>query len=43
MDRAAVPDFGAGPVIGRRFAPTRWRLDPGYALLPRALSGVPVM
>jgi hypothetical protein len=31
MDWAAVPDFGAA------------RLDPGYALLPRALSGVPVM
>jgi hypothetical protein len=25
-----LPDYGAELVIGRRFAPTRWRLHPGY-------------
>jgi hypothetical protein len=24
-----APDYGAEPVIGRRVAPTRWRLHPG--------------
>jgi len=31
MREKPIPDYGAEPVIGRRFAPTRWRLYPGYA------------
>jgi len=36
--RGGVPDFGAEPAIGQRFAPTRWRVNPrrgaGLAGLP---------
>jgi hypothetical protein len=34
--RFAAPDF-AEPVIGRRFAPTRW-LHPGYELTTTVLA-----